>query len=66
MYRPNSTVPDRAPLDSRFISELCYPSALIRSSTYDCVQDELLKAASRSPLLFNNTTKQDRYSVKKQ
>jgi len=63
MYRPNATVPDRGPLDSRFISELCYPSALLRTKPYDCIEDDLLKAAARSPLLFNNSTKQDRYSA---
>jgi len=63
MYKPNATVPERPPISSRFISELSFPSVLIRQDSYDCIQEDLIKAAGRSPLVFNNATKQDRYSA---
>ena len=39
--------------------------ACIRSEDYDCRANTQAAAASRSPLAFNNATKQDRYSIKR-
>jgi hypothetical protein len=63
MYRPNATVEDRGPVSTRFIQELSFPMACMRGSDYDCRQQEGQKAWERSPRLFNNTTKQDRYAI---
>lgn len=65
MYRPNMTVPDRGEPSSRFIQELAFPQVLIRGGVYDCVAEAQGAAFSRSPRLFNNTTKQDRYAVQR-
>ena len=63
MYMPNSTVPERKHVNSRFVQELAFPMALMRSAPYECRQKEDLAAMSRSSKLFNNATKQERYSV---
>ncbi len=63
MYREGTTVPDRGNPSSRFIQELSFPQACMRASPYDCVYDAQFAAAMRSPRIFNNTTKQDRYAV---
>jgi hypothetical protein len=60
LYVPRSTVPDRTLPNSRFISELALPRVLIRNGEYDCRAEQALIDKSRSPLLFNNATKQDR------
>jgi len=62
MFMPNSTVPARKYVNDRFIQELSFPQALMRSEVYDCRKEQDMIAMSRSPKLFNNTTKQDRYS----
>jgi hypothetical protein len=64
MYRPNATLPDRNQPDSRFISELAFPSVCMREGVYDCVADAQQAAWARSPMPFNNATKQARYAVK--
>jgi len=61
MFTPNSTVPERKYANDRFIQELSFPMALMRSEVYDCRQEQDAAAMSRSRKLFNNTTKQDRY-----
>ena len=61
MFLPNSTVPARTYVNDRFIQELSFPQALMRSEVYDCRKEQDMIAMSRSPKLFNNTTKQDRY-----
>jgi hypothetical protein len=63
MYRPNATVEDRGPQNDRFVEELSFPKACMRTSDYDCRVDAEKEAWERSPRLFNNTTKQDRYAV---
>jgi len=63
MYVPNSTVPDRDPASSQFIEELSFPKACLRSADYDCRVEAQTTAWDRSRKLFNNTTKQDRYSA---
>ena len=64
MYRPNSTVPDRDPTSTRFIEELSFPQACMRSEkgNNDCRISAEQEAWQRSPRMFNNTTKQDRYA----
>ena len=61
MFMPNSTVPTRTYVNNRFIQELSFPQALMRSEVYDCRKEQDMISMSRSPKLFNNTTKQDRY-----
>ena len=63
MYSPNSTVPYRGPQNDRFIQELSFPKACMRTSDYDCRSEAELEAWHRSARMFNNTTKQDRYAV---
>ena len=63
MYVPNSTVPERGPQNSRFISELSFPKACMRVGPYECRANVETEAWQRSPRIFNNTTKQDRYAV---
>jgi hypothetical protein len=65
MYRPNATVPDRAPPNSRFIEELAFPMACMRDQPYDCVEQAQTSAWMRSARPFNNTTKQDRYAIQR-
>ena len=63
MYRANATVPDRPHVSNRFVDELSFPKACIRSGPYDCRVEAEQEAWARSPRLFNNTTKQDRYAA---
>ena len=63
MYRPNSTVEQRGEQNNRFIEELSFPKVCIRGGEYKCKEEVEKKAWERSPRLFNNTTKQDRYAV---
>jgi hypothetical protein len=60
LYVPRSTVPDRAPPSDRFINELAFPRALIRDGVYQCRAEQEFIDKAKSPLLFNNSTKQDR------
>lgn len=65
LYNSRIVVPDRPNPSTRFIDELAFPMACMREGNYDC-RVEVEKAAwARSPRLFNNTTKQDRYAVKR-
>ncbi len=65
MYRPNVLVPDRLPPSTRFIDELAFPMACMREGNYDCRVEAEKSAWERSPRLFNNATKQDRYAVQR-
>lgn len=56
-----SVVPTRHGRQSRFVSELESPQVLLRSGPYPCREEADLQNLSRSPALFNNATKQDRY-----
>jgi hypothetical protein len=63
MYVPNATVPKRAPTNDAFVQELAMPQALLRTDTYTCRSENDVKYFDRSPRLFNNPTKQDRYGA---
>jgi hypothetical protein len=65
MYVAGSTVPDRRPVSSAFISELSMPLALLRDDMYNCRTENDTKYFDRSSRLFNNPTKQDRYGAEK-
>lgn len=65
MYVPGSTVPDRKPMSDAFVSELAMPQALLRTDIYTCRSENDTKYFDRSPRLFNNPTKQDRYGSAK-
>jgi hypothetical protein len=65
MYVPGSTVPDRKPISDAFVSELAMPQALLRTDIYTCRSENDTKYFDRSPRLFNNPTKQDRYGAAK-
>ena len=65
MYVAGSTVPDRRPTSSAFISELSMPLALLRNDMYNCRTENDTKYFDRSSRLFNNPTKQDRYGADK-
>jgi hypothetical protein len=63
MYISKMLVPERkqAP-SSSMIDELAMPRALIRSGPYDCRENSEMDAWARSPFLFNNATKQQKYN----
>jgi hypothetical protein len=62
--QPASTVPDRLPPNHRFIEELSFPMACMRSGDYDCRAQVHEESWQRSNgFLFNNPTKQDKYKV---
>ena len=63
LYRPGTTVPNRGPISSQFVEELSFPKACMRGGDYACRAEAEEKAWERSPRIFNNTTKQDRYQV---
>jgi hypothetical protein len=60
MYTPNATVPDRGKPNDRFIQELAFPMALMRTGTYDCRRENDLEAIAINGKMFNNPTKQNR------
>jgi hypothetical protein len=64
LFRPRATLPDRVQVSDRFIQELSFPMACMRSEPYDCRAQAEQAAWARSPLPFNNATKQDRYQPK--
>lgn len=49
-------------LDSRFVSELAVPQALLRDGPYPCREEADQRNVARSTMLFNNATKQDKYN----
>lgn len=66
LYVPNKTVPDRGQPNNRFIEELAFPMACMRDAKpYDCVAEAQEAAWMRSPMPFNNATKQSRYAVQR-
>jgi hypothetical protein len=65
MFVAGSTVPDRKPISNAFVSELSMPQALLRTDIYTCRSENDTKYFERSPRLFNNPTKQDRYGAGK-
>lgn len=62
MFNARQLLPARSQPDSRFVSELAMPQALLRSGPYPCREEADLANMSRSKLLFNNATKQARYN----
>jgi hypothetical protein len=64
LYTPNATVPDRGKPNSRFIQELAFPMALMRSGTYDCRRENDEKAMANNEKMFNNATKQNRLALR--
>lgn len=64
LFRANSTVPDRTEPNTRFVQELSFPMACIRSEDYSCREQAHMDSYSRSDKMFNNATKQDRYQPK--
>ena len=61
LFNSRLVLPDRKQPNSRFIAELEYPQALLRAGPYPCRAEAQAADLSRSPLLFNNATKQDKY-----
>jgi hypothetical protein len=61
MYVDRMLVPESLNKTSRFVDELSMPQVLLRSGAYPCRAEADQKNWDRSPRLFNNATKQDRY-----
>jgi len=61
MYVDRMLVPESRSPPSRFVEEISMPQALLRAGTYHCRSQADQKNWDRSPRLFNNATKQDRY-----
>jgi len=63
MYKDRMLVPESKTPVSRFVSELSMPQALLRAGAYKCREEADQRNWDRSPRLFNNATKQDRYKA---
>ena len=63
MYVDRLLVPRTPQNNTAFIKELSMPQALLRTDIYHCRKEVDQKNWDRSPRLFNNTTKQDRYKA---
>jgi hypothetical protein len=63
LFRANSTVPDRPEPNIRFIQELAFPQACMRTGVYDCVAQAQKINWENAPMPFNNATKQSRYNA---
>ena len=63
MYVDRMLVPKSTPTSSRFIDELSMPQVLLRTGPYSCREAADKINWERSPRLFNNTTKQDKYTA---
>jgi len=61
MYVDRLLVPRSAKPPSKFVEEISMPQALLRAGTYHCRSEADERNWARSPRLFNNSTKQDRY-----
>ena len=61
MYIDRMLVPKSDKPPSRFVEELSMPQALMRVGNYNCRAEADQRNWERSPRLFNNATKQDRY-----
>lgn len=63
MYVPNRMVPERSRVPTtEMIQELAMPKALLRVAPYECRVEGDMDNWKRSPYLFNNATKQQRYN----
>jgi hypothetical protein len=65
LFRAASTVPTRKTPTTQFIEELALPKALLRDGPYQCRAQDDLQNLERSPALFNNPTKYDKYQTGK-
>jgi len=63
MYVDRLLVPRTPRNTGVMIQELSMPKSLLRTDTYHCRKEADQKNWDRSPRLFNNTTKQDRYTA---
>lgn len=61
MYVDRMLVPMSRKPPSRFVEEISMPQALLRTGVYHCRGEADQANWDRSPRLFNNATKQDRY-----
>lgn len=62
MYNQGVIAPERRQPRTRFVEELAMPQVLMRTGPYPCFQEALMTDFARSPYLFNNATKQQRYN----
>jgi hypothetical protein len=60
MFSNQKLLPRRT-ADSKFVSELAVPQALLRTGPYPCREEADNINMERSRKLFNNATKQDKY-----
>lgn len=65
MYVANATVTRTAKPDSAFVSELAMPQAVLRESDYYCRKQNDVVNWDRSPRLFSNPTKQDKWGAQR-
>jgi hypothetical protein len=63
MYVPNVMVTRSKNPTSDFVQELAMPQAVLRESAYNCRTENDVNNWNRSPRLFSNPTKQDRYGA---
>ena len=63
MYVANATVQRSYRPSSAFVQELAMPQSVLREDGYTCRTDNDIHNWNRSPRLFNNPTKQDRYGA---
>jgi hypothetical protein len=63
MYVPNVMVTRTAKPTSDFVQELAMPQAVLRETAYNCRTENDQANWNRSPRLFSNPTKQDRYGA---
>jgi len=63
MYVPNTTVVHSKNPSADFVQELAMPQAVLRENAYTCRTENDLANWNRSPRLFSNPTKQDRYGA---
>jgi hypothetical protein len=64
MYMSKKLLPPFRQRDSRFVSELEYPKALLRAGPYPCREEQDKINIGRDSMLFYNATKQDKYKQK--
>lgn len=65
MYKANYTVPRTGAPSSAMIQELAMPQAVLRESENHCRAGDDAVLWARSPRLFNNPTKQDKFGAEK-
>jgi len=63
MYSDRLLVPESFKAPSRFVDEISMPQALLRNGPYHCRSEADQRNWDRSSRLFNNATKQDRYTA---